>query len=474
MLRNIGALWLAQILTMLLNVAALVHIARAVGETWFGVLQWAVVFSSYALVISEWGLTTLGVRDVARLAAQAPAEVRRYAATQLGLIMGLGVLVLAGGALLLPVFPLYRADPLIMLIYLATILPFAVSLDWVGIGLERLGTVSAVKTLRSLLYAAAVLALLPAIDGLAGWPAARWVPVFFFVAWLLAAVLLAWRVRRWLGGWVWPRLGPLVQWRRRLAQTAPLGAGMLTLRVLLNIDVMLLGMLAAPAVVGNYAAAAKIVFVLVIAVEVAWKALLPRLARAWQESPERCRRRFNLYLGLFLLAGLPVAVGGALAGGDVMNLLYGERFPDAGPVCRVLSVAYVALALGQFLGNGLIATDRQGRYFPPLVAAAAVAAAAVVLLAPRGGAIGVALAMLAAHGTLLAATAWAGRDLLLARVWRPIGAAAAGGLAMAGCLLLLAGLPLLPRLLLALAAYGVIAAAATVSWLREELRRTGL
>jgi len=471
-LRNIGVLGLAQIATMLLNLAALVHIARTVGETWFGVLQWGVAFSSYALIVAEWGLATLAVREVSRLDTR--AAVADYARTHLGLMMTTGAIVMIAGVVVLPQFSMFRLDPIILLVYLATIVPFALSLDWVGIGCERLTTVSAVKTLRSLLYAVAVLTLLTVLDGRAGWPSARWVPLFFWIAWIVAAAVMGWRVRGWLGGWVRPRWGPRAQWRRRLQATGPIGAGTLTLRVLLNIDVILLGLLATPAAVGNYAAAAKVVFVLTIAVEVVWKALLPRLSRAWHESPDLCRRRFSLYLGLVLLALLPLAVGGALLGDELMTLLYGDRFPGAGTICRILSVSYVALAVGQFFGNGLIATDRQGRYFLPLAIGASVAVLSVLLLAQRDGGTGAAWGMLIAHTTLAAMTALVGRDLVARRFWRPLVTAAVAVAVMAGVLIALPTWSLLPRIMVAVAAYVAVAAPLGLGWLRREARETGL
>ncbi|MBD3222754.1 oligosaccharide flippase family protein, partial [bacterium] len=428
-LANIGLMGAAQAATMLLNVVALVHIARTVGDTWFGVLQWGVAFSSYALIVAEWGMATLGVREVSRL--DDAAAVHRYARAHLGLMMTLGALVIGLGLLIVPHVPLHAIGPVILVVYLLTIVPGAISLDWVGIGLERLGTVSAVKTLRSLLYALAVLLLLGPLGGVLGVTSAQWVPVMFLVAWLLAAAAMAWRVRGWLGGWVWPTVRAGAEWRRRLGATAPIGAGALTMRVLLNIDVMMLGILSLPAIVGQYAAAAKVVMVLVIAVEVVWKALLPRLSRAWQESPSRCRRRFSLYLGLVVLALVPLATGGVVLGPDLMDLLYGDRFAAAGRVCQVLAVSYVLLAVGQFFGNGLIATDRQRRYFPPLVAGAVVAVTLAAVLAPRQDAALVAWGMLAAHAVLLVVTGWVARDLLVRAVVRPVAVAIGAAAVMA-------------------------------------------
>ncbi len=471
-LRNIAVLGVAQAATMLLNLAALVHIALTVGDTWFGVLQWGVAFSAYALIVAEWGLATLAVREISRLPST--AAVQSFARTHLGLMMSLGVLVMALGAVALPVFPMFRTDPVILLVYLATIIPFMVSLDWVGIGLQRLTTVSVVKTLRSFLYALAVLLLLRKMDGVGGWTSARWVPVFFWVAWIVAAAVMAWRVRGWLGGWVRPEFGPLAEWRQRLRATAPIGAGAITLRVLLNIDIVLLGFLAVPAVVGNYAAAAKVVFVLTIAVEVVWKALLPRLSLAWTESPDLSRRRFSFYLGLVLLVLVPVAVGGVILGDDLMVMLYDDSFPDAGTVCRILSVSYVALAVGQFCGNGLIATDRQSRYFPPLAVGAVVAVVAVILLGSRQGGIGAAWGMLAAHSVLAVATATVARDLIVRALWRPVASAVAGAAIMTVVLGALPGWHLVARVAVAIAVYGAVASPLALGWLRREVRGTGL
>lgn len=464
--RNLGVLTAAQIVTMLLNLAALVYARNQLGAYWFGALQFGVAFSAYALVVAEWGLATLGVREVSRL--ESLAAVRRYAGEHLTLMASLGVATMVVGAAILPLFPITRTDPLIFLLYLATTIPMFLSFDWVGIGLERLPWVSFAKVLRSSVYAAAVLLLLRPWDGLAGWPAPRWVPAFFLAGFLASAAVMAWRVHAWLGGWVWPRRPQRAEAARRLTATAAIGAGALTMRVLLNVDIVLLGLFATPEVVGDYAAAAKVVVVLLVAVEVVWSALLPRLSRAWAQDPGLFRRRYNRYLGLVVLAFVPAATAGLLLGGAFMDLLYGGRAPAAGAVCRVLSLSYAALAVGQFFGNGLIASDRQRASFPPVAAGAALALLATGVLARVLGAFGASLGMLASHLTLLALSGWAARDLLLPSVRRPALAAVAGGLALAVAAWATAGLPFIPRAVVAAAAYAAIASPLAAAWWRRE------
>jgi polysaccharide transporter, PST family len=463
--RNLGVLTAAQVVTMLLNLAALVYSRNVLGPYWFGALQFGVAFSAYALVVAEWGLATLGVREVSRL--ETAVAIRRYAGEHLGLMALLGVVTITLGVVVLPLFPITRTDPVIFLAYLATVVPMFLSLDWVGIGLERLPWVSVAKTVRSLVYAVAVLALLRAWDGFAGWAAPRWVPVFFLTGFLVSAALMAWRVRSWLGGYVWPRWPGRAEAVRRLEATAAIGAGAVTMRVLLNVDIILLGVVATPEVVGDYAAAAKVVVVLLVAVEVVWNALLPRLSRAWALDRAVFRRRYNGYLGLVILGFVPLAAGGLLLGAGLMDLLYGGRAPGAGAVCRVLSLSYAALAVGQFFGNGLIASDRQRASFPPVAVGAAVAVVGVGVLARSYGGLGASLGMLASHLSLLGLSGWAARDLFLPSLRRPLMASLAGTVAMAAAATLGRDLPFVVRALSAATAYGVVAVPLAAAWWRR-------
>ena len=201
---------------------------------------------------------------------------------------------------------------------------------------------------------------------------------------------------------------------RRLGATAAIGAGAVTMRVLLNVDIILLGVFATPEVVGDYAAAAKVVAVLLVAVEVIWNALLPRLSRAWAQDRAAFRRRYNGYLGLVILGCRAAGGRRLLLGGGLMDLLYGGRAPGAGAICRVLSLSYAVLAVGQFFLHGLIASDRQRASVPPVAVGAVVAVVGVGLLARGRGGFGASLGMLASHVALLALSGRAARDLSLA------------------------------------------------------------
>jgi O-antigen/teichoic acid export membrane protein len=406
-LKSIGVLAIGQVAAQLLNVWALVFLAGRLGAHWFGVVQVGVAFMAYALVIAEWGFFSLGIRETARL--DDDAEVVVYARRHTGLLAVQAAAVTAVGLLAMPWLPFATPDAWIFRGYLAMAPVQVFMLSWLAAGREQMTLVGATKAFRSLAYALLVLLLFDPLNGLDAMPAARWVPLLFLAANVAGNIMIGGAVRRRLGRWILPTTLPWAEARRRWREAGHLGAGVLVLRILLNVDLMVLGSLAAPEAAGNYAAASRLIFLLVVAMEVFWTASLPRFSRLAATDSDAFRRTLNRYLGLTLAALLPISVGGALVGPDLVALLYRGEFAAGGDVFRILAVSYGFLAVGTFLGNTLVAEDRQRAYVGPLVAAAIVAVVGTALLVPSAGAVGAARGMLAAHvllALLLVASQW--------------------------------------------------------------------
>lgn len=430
LLHDLGLLAGAQVAAQGLNLLALVILARRLGDHQFGLIQVGVAVSAYAMIAAEWGVFSLGVRDVARL--RSPSAILGYARAQQGLLAVLAAVVLALGLALLPLFPFYRADPALFRLYLLLVVPQVFALEWLATGLERMPAAGAAKVTASAVYAALVVFALPALDGGTAWPGYRWVPLMYLVSFAAGSAVVAPALRRWLGGWVRPGRALGTVWRQRLVEAAPLGGSLLLMRVLINSDLILLGILSVPAVAGLYAAAAKVGFLIVVAMEVLWKALLPRLSRLaagpeGERSPAY-RARVQALFTLVLAVLVPAALLAAARAPQLLDLLYGGRYAAAAPVFRILMGSYVLLALGWFLGGALLAVDRQRDGLRPQALAAGVAVVAHVLLIPRWGAPGAAWAMLAGHATLLGAMGLVSRrwfDRRRRAAWLAVAAGAA-------------------------------------------------
>ncbi len=398
-LHNLSILTAGQVASQLLNVWALVFLADQLGAHWFGVVQIGVSVMAYCLITAEWGILALGTREVSRL--NELSEIRTYARTHLGImtIQALAVAIL--GLIVLPRLPFYQEDPFIFTAYLLTVFPQIFMLSWVATGMERMAWVSAAKTGRSLFYALFVLLLWIPLQDLTGLPAQHLVPVMFIGAMIMGNLVIIIPLANWFGGPLLPGWPPWSELRRRWGESLPLGSTILVLRILLNVDIIMLGIRSTAAEAGNYAAASRIVFLIVVIVEILWAALLPRLSRLHKLTPQNFNSAFNLYLGFVLAFLIPFALGGVLLGPDLIQFIYKDKFPDAAIIFRILAVSYSMLAIGTFLGNTLVSENKQKKYFPPVVISAFVALASTYFLIPRFGGYGASLGMLASHLTLL-------------------------------------------------------------------------
>ena len=399
-LHNLSILTAGQVASQLLNVWALIYLTHYLGAHWFGVVQIGVTFMAYALITAEWGMFSLGIREVSRL--DEPTSILSYVRSHMGIMALQAVVVFAAGLVLLPHLPFYREDPWVFLLYLLAVLPQVFMLFWVAVGLERMAWVSLTRTALSLLYALFILLLLSPLEKLTGLVGHRLVPVLYLTAVLGSNLVIGIPLARWFGRVLLPALPSVAEFRRRGHEALPMGANIIVQRVLLNIDLLILGILATPSVVGGYAAAMRIIFLLMVVIEVLWNALLPRFSRLSKTDPAGFVRAFNMYLGFVLAGLLPVAMGGYLVGPDLMQELYKGQFPDSGGVFQVLAISYTMLAIGTFFGNTLVSEDRQRKYFQPLIISAAVAVIGNVLLIPRFGGVGASLGMACSHFVLFA------------------------------------------------------------------------
>ena len=465
LLHNLGFLTLGQVASQLLNVWVLVFLAGYLGPHRFGIVQIGVAFMAYALITAEWGMMSLGVRDISRLPDT--GSILAYARTQTGLMGLQAIAVLAVGLLVLPDLSFSGQDPWVFRIYLAAVLPQIFMHSWIATGMEQMAWVGAARTALSLIYAVVILAFLPRLDGLAGLTAQRWVPLAYLLAFTGSNLLLIIPLRKWFGRLVWPALPAWTEARVRLRQTAPIGAGIIVLRILLNIDLLLLGFLSTPAVAGQYAAASRIIFLLVVAVEVLWGALLPRLSRLAATDRASFRVEFNLYLGLVLAFLLPVGAGGILLGPDLLRFLLQDGYPLAGEVFPVLAVSYTLLAVGTFLARALIAEDRQDQQFRPLWISALVAIAANLWLIPRFGGLGACWAMLLAHGLLLVMLAIGHRENFSLRLGLGAASLMPALAIMSGVVALLGQQHVLLRITAGAAVYALVAALPVLGMVRS-------
>jgi O-antigen/teichoic acid export membrane protein len=193
------------------------------------------------------------------------------------------------------------------------------------------------------------------------------------------------------------RGAPPVAWRTigRLArEAAPLGVVLLLCALASSVPQYFVRHVSGDAVLGLFAAATQLTATGNVVVGALGQAASPRLAAAFAAGDLRGYRALAARLAA---AGLVLGAAGvalsALAGGEILTLLYGGAFAAGRDVLVVLAVAATASFVTSLLGDAL--TSARVIAFQPVMLSATVAGLVLgcAVLVPRHGGIGAAAAL---------------------------------------------------------------------------------
>lgn len=336
-----------------LTIILMILAGRLLGETDFGVLSYAQSLALVVLGIGNAGLAVITVRDVARDRGKAP----EYFALILPWAMFLTLLALLGmvaalaalrpaGDLLLPVALLigaatyFRAMVLLLRSFFRGLQRF--DREALAVGLENalvIGGGAATLLLGHGLIALAV-----------------WLLFGRFLGFVINIVLLRdefpLRLRIDAG-----KLAPIAR------AALPVGLAQFVFMTIAHVDTLLLGLLASFAEVGQFSAAFKVYWGLMLVPTMVSTLFMPALA----ERLGGDKADFNAYLlmgsGAALLLGLgAILIGVPLAGWGI-SLLYGSAYGEAVPVMRILLVACLPAFVVVFLRSYLVVIDHRRALF---------------------------------------------------------------------------------------------------------------
>ena len=346
-LANTGYRALADVGGKVGSIVLFIVMGRKLGDSAFGVFTFGYALVALLTSLSDFGQDKVLTREVSRR----PEELDRYFFNTLVLKVALAVpvLIVATGVLAalgrdretIAVVALLGAAVLVDLLtstLYATFQAFE-RLEFVPVALITERFFTAAVGIVLLLGGAGVVAVSAVFLGGA------------LLAFAIAARLLVRHVVR-------PRIvlnpslaGPLMR------AAAPIGLAGIASVILFRIDTVMLAAYEPDSVVGNYGAA--------------YRLLESTLFLSWAVGaavyPVYSRRRgaevagvYGRSLKLAVALVLPLAVGAALLGDQVVRALYGDDFETAGNALQLLSPAIVFFVISYLAGYLLVSQDRPG------------------------------------------------------------------------------------------------------------------
>ncbi len=371
---------------------ATVYLARTLGSSLYGVIVIATAVLLYLTFLSDLGVEALGIRDVA-------AERDRLPAT-LGLTLGARLLV----AILLVVVTVViglgvmsQPDGAILAAYAFVLLPAALGTKWVLLGLERAGAASLGRMVTEIVAAVLIIVLVRQPEDLVRAPLAQLLGEGIG-AFLLLRLLPSGLAR------VRARLDPGAI-RPLLARSWPIVGHSLLGLAIFNSDFLFLRAFRDSAAVGLYAAAYTLISFFLNLGAAYTMTLLPVITRL-RDDPAEAKVLYDGSMAQVMTGALPVAIGGFLVAGGVIDLVFTPAYHASTLPLQVLLWTIPVALIRNVSQSALIGYGRQDQLLHTVAWAAAVNVVLNLALIPRWGMLGAAIATLATEVVRTILAAW--------------------------------------------------------------------
>jgi O-antigen/teichoic acid export membrane protein len=388
--RNAAAFVLGDAGSRLIGFVITVYLARVLSPEGFGLVNIGLAILGHMGIVASPGISLLETRNAAAVAGNLPER----AGGILVLRMIIAALLCTITWSIVLAFPSIGLAGYITLLYVASLLPMAVSLDWFFTGKEQIAIVSGSRLLHYLVYGLVVFLTVKSFRDVPFAAAA-----FLAGSWAASVFLLL------IYGARFGKLGMHWQpgyWWKILKENLPVGSGMFLGQLVVNLPPIVLGLIAGTAAVGRFSAASKIAFLFLLIDRLFNTLFLPIISRHLSRRNTEVGKLFRVVLKGTTVIMVVVGIAGVLFAPWLTQVVYGQAYENSFPLLEVL-MGYVFLTVvNSVFVCTILGAGRTREYLRVTAIGGAVLAFAVVvctlLLGEWGTTIGVVVGEAAAVG----------------------------------------------------------------------------
>jgi O-antigen/teichoic acid export membrane protein len=383
--KNTISLLSAMVVRKFLGVIAIAYLARMLGPSDFGILNFAFAIISYFMLVTVMGLDTLGIREIARNRDKTENCVGNI------LVLRFCLGLLAFGLLFLFVSIVDKPAQVeyLILLYGLSLIPYIMLLEWVFQGVEKMEYIFVSSTIQTIVYVGLIFLFVISPGQL------LYVPLILVFANICEAGFLIFIFTKQIG-----KLRPRFHfptWTVFIRQALPIGISGFMIAIIYNADMVMLGFMRTNEEVGYYSAAYKIIWFIMGVFVAYFNSIFPVTAHYYKQSLEALKNFIEYSSKLVITIALPLAVGGTMLAKPIMNLIYGGKYDDGVIAFQILLWVLVVLCLNSIYARGLWACDRQKRYMAITAVQATSNIALNLLLIPLFGIVGACIATISAE-----------------------------------------------------------------------------
>lgn len=340
-IKNISALALGELVTRILGLVLVIYLARYLGETGFGRYSFAFAFTSLFLVVTDLGMNTIIIRDIAR------------EKTLAGRYVG-NILVLRGFLSLISFFLIAVVINLMgypgetrLAVYIVGIYTIMTSFSQltrsVFRAFEKMEYEALLNIMERLIFVSLGILVL-----VLGYGLIEVVSVFLIAG--AANVLLSFHLTK--RKFAVPKLEVDWElWKYLIGEGLPFGIAFIFINVYIKVDTVILSSMKGDAVVGWYNAAYQIPLAISLISYSMMESIFPMFSRLGNLREELTLAYEKMFRFLSMLI-IPMAAGITLLSDKIIFILYGKGYENSITILQIL----IWLTVFEFLGYLLYIT----------------------------------------------------------------------------------------------------------------------
>jgi len=324
--KNISSLGIAHAVTLTLGSIVVIFIARYLGDVGYGKYSFAVAFTALFSILSDLGLSTLTIRDVARDKSQAGRYLGQISA--LKVILAIATLLLI--VIVINVLDYPKETTLVVYIIGASVIidTFTRLFFSITSAFEKMEYEAAIKILRTIILFSLVLPVIHFNYGL--------IPIVssYLVASILSFVLSIFVI---LKKFAKPKFEKDFDfWRKTTKEALPFALTAVFGMVFFRVDTVMLSVMKGDAVTGWYSAACNLIFALMVIPTIYGIAIFPVLSKYYGSARSSFDKVGTLSFKFLLMVGLPISVGVTLLAEKIIQLVYGSAYINSSYALQIM------------------------------------------------------------------------------------------------------------------------------------------
>lgn len=324
--KNVSILFISRIIGYILAFLYLIYMARYLGAEGFGILSFAIAFTSIFAILADLGLNTLIVREIAKDKKFA----REYLGTTLSMKIVLSILtiVLVDLTINFLGYTLQTVEVVYIIVLYIIFTSFSQTFYSIFQAFEKMEYQAVGEILNNILmFTGVLLVIYYKFDIIS----------FAFIYLITSFIILGYNITICTWKFVLPKMEINWKfWNSTLKEALPFGMTGVFTTIYVSIDSVMLMWMQGNDVVGLYNAAYKIIGLLAFIPAVINFAIFPIMSRYHISSNKNLKKIVWTYFKLMIIIGVPVLVGISFLSTEIISLIYGKGYEGSVIALQVL------------------------------------------------------------------------------------------------------------------------------------------